>query len=158
MHHQGCKFNKNQRIDSRHDSRNIQVWESISLIEWCTKCLGVYYIWFSQAATNLHPWIHIKTMLFLCLRSKHGLHPWIHIKTMLFLCLRCKHGFVSPMFTWVCNKLNRNGADMEKKQILCEMRIGKVASILNVLILSSYFHFLWNTVKLLLKRCLLFMK
>ena len=52
---QGCKFNENQRIDSRHDSRSIQVWESISLIELCTKCLNVYYIWFSQAATNLHP-------------------------------------------------------------------------------------------------------
>ena len=52
---QGCKLYENKRIDSGHDSRNIQVWESISLIELCTKCLGVYYICFSQAATNLHP-------------------------------------------------------------------------------------------------------
>ncbi len=50
---QGCKFD---------DSRNIQVWESISLIELCTKCLSVYYIWFSQAATNLHPWKHKCTL------------------------------------------------------------------------------------------------
>ena len=52
---QGCKFEENQRIYSRHNSRNIQVWESISLIELCTRCLSVYYIWFSQATMNLHP-------------------------------------------------------------------------------------------------------
>ncbi len=23
----------------------------------CPKCLSVYYIWFSQVATNLHPWV-----------------------------------------------------------------------------------------------------
>ena len=37
---QGLPIGKNHRIDSRSDSHNIQIWESISLIESYSKCVG----------------------------------------------------------------------------------------------------------------------
>ena len=43
------------RIDSRYDSRNIQLWKSISSIELYTNWLSFDWIWFSQTKTNLQP-------------------------------------------------------------------------------------------------------
>ena len=53
---QACKFNENQRIDSRYDSCNIQFWESISSIELYTNWLSFNWNWFSQTETNLQPY------------------------------------------------------------------------------------------------------
>ena len=51
----GLTFDENHRIASCSDSRDIQIWESISFIESYSKCISVSEIWFSLTDTKVSP-------------------------------------------------------------------------------------------------------
>ena len=54
---QGYTFDENRRIDSCSDSCIIQIWQSISLIELCSrpKCSSFSEIWLSRTETKVSP-------------------------------------------------------------------------------------------------------
>ena len=58
---QGLTFNENHRIDSRSDSCNMQIWESISLIELYSKCNSFSEIWFLWTEMKVSTWCGLAT-------------------------------------------------------------------------------------------------
>ena len=54
---QGLTFDENHRIDSRSDSCIIQIWQSIFLVELCSKYSSFGEIWLSRTETKVSPYI-----------------------------------------------------------------------------------------------------